>query len=789
MHAVALGETGARDPDAVGHKAANLSRFASAFRVPPAFCLTASVHDSLGAAGPAERTALRGIVAEAYARLAPLTGADEPRVAVRSSAIGEDGATASFAGQHETLLNVRGVDAIVDAVFACWRSASSDHAMAYRRAQGLDGTARVAVLVQQMVDSEVSAIAFGVDPVSGDRDLIVIDSASGLGDRIASGDVTPDRYAVRKSDRAIVARPADGVLDLARALEIAELVLALERENGHAVDVECAFAGGALYLLQCRPVTTLATDFPVEWKHPDDANLSWTRDDAHFGEPLPRLLCDYVANAAHFGLRRRAEIDDTPMRGRLEPFNGRFYIAIERRAAGDLASLQTAAGARIRARARRLRRQWDEEFMPRLREHWAALQAFARDAATLPAPDLADAWDALWLRVRDVWTIHMLTTGGAYTVMGELAEKYERLVGGTKSDAFKLTQARAPALQQLERDLHALTERVRRGPAVAGALATGASLDDLRSLDGGAQLVGEIERFLERHGNLGHAGEDMRQLAWADDPPSLLRELDRRIAHPGEDPDARHARLIAEGDAIAARARETLRDRPGDLAEFEEVLATARDAGPLTEEHNYWLDRQVQAHMARVFRAMGRRLAAEGLTADAKDVYPLRQAEISAALRERRDLRELVRERAAEYARWRRLRAPAWLGANPGANPPTLADLQYRAPQDDPTVIKGAPASGGLRRGPATLVRSAADFPKMRPGDVLVCRSSNVSWIPLFTIAAAVVTDIGGPLSHAAVVAREFGVPAVVGCAVALERLRDGMMVEVDGDRGTVRPL
>ena len=116
-------------------------------------------------------------------------------------------------------------------------------------------------------------------------------------------------------------------------------------------------------------------------------------------------------------------------------------------------------------------------------------------------------------------------------------------------------------------------------------------------------------------------------------------------------------------------------------------------------------------------------------------------------------------------------------------------DLNYRAQQDAAGVIKGVPASSGLRRGRAKLVRSLADFPKMTKGDVLVCRSSNVSWIPLFTIAAAVVTDVGGSLSHAAVVAREFGVPAVVGCDVALTTLRDGELVEVDGDRGTVRQI
>src|SRR5205814_3778530 len=122
----------------------------------------------------------------------------------------------------------------------CWRSADNDRVTAYRARQGIEGTIHVAVLVQQMVDSEISAIAFGIDPVSGDKEVVVIDAARGLGDQIASGEITPDRYVVRKSDLD-VSGPRHGVLDDHRAREIAKLTLALGRENGHAVDVECAF--------------------------------------------------------------------------------------------------------------------------------------------------------------------------------------------------------------------------------------------------------------------------------------------------------------------------------------------------------------------------------------------------------------------------------------------------------------------------------------------------------------------------------------------------------------------
>src|SRR5260221_13194950 len=334
MRAIDLAEREARDPTAVGHKAANLARFAAGYRVPRGFCPSTSVYDELKAAmspaGMAERGALRACVADAYERLAGLVRERDPLVAVRSSATGEDSADASFAGQHETILNVSGVDAVVEAVLECWRSAGNERVTAYRAQQGITAPAQVAVLVQQMVDADVSAIAFGVDPVSGDDSVVVIDAALGLGDKIAAGEITPDRYVVRKSDRSVTG-PASGALSEAQAREIGTLTLALEREDAHPVDVECAFANGVLYLLQCRPITTLASAFPVAWVHPDDAKLHWRRDDAHYEGPVPHLVNDYRKHGPNFGLRRRAEILDQPLLIRPEAFSGRSYTTVMRR--------------------------------------------------------------------------------------------------------------------------------------------------------------------------------------------------------------------------------------------------------------------------------------------------------------------------------------------------------------------------------------------------------------------------------------------------------------------------
>ena len=776
MRAIDLAEREALDPAAVGHKAANLARFAANYRVPPAFCLSTSVYDELRAAltpeGASEREALSLCVADAYERLAGTIGMRDPRVAVRSSATGEDSGEASFAGQHETILNVSGVDAVVEAVLDCWRSVGNERVAAYRREKGIDAAVQVAVLVQQMVDADTAAIAFGIDPVSGDTEIIVIDAAAGLGDKIASGEITPDHYTVRRSDLHVTG-PLRGALDEPQAHAVAKLVLALERETGHPVDVECAFAKGELYLLQCRPITTLSNTFPVQWRTPSDAQLHWRRDDAHGGEPVPRLIGDITERGPSAGLQRRAEILDLPLRPRAEPFCGRSYTTAERRfPTGDMDELLTRGNVRVRADARLGRRRWDDEHLPALRAHYAWIEQRTREMPTLPRADLAPVWDEAWRRFGDVWVMHMLTVHAAFAGGDELSALYEKLTGGSALDALKLTQGRAHTLQQLDRDLEKLAALRARGdtPAFDTALRT----------------------FLASpHGNLGNAGEDARKPVWRDEPRLLLAELDRRMASRSDSAETRHARLIADGDAVEVRTRELLRDRPEDLAHFEEVLAHARAVAPLTEEHNYHLDRQIQANMRRLFLALGARMVADGQLAAAEDIYYFHVQEISDALRDGRPLQDLTRGRASEYASWRRLRHPRTLGAAAGAISAlsTRTDLNYRTKQDEAGVIKGIAASAGLGRGRVCLVRGAHEFDKLRAGDILVCRSSNVSWIPLFTIAAAIVTDVGGSLSHAAVVAREFGVPAVTGCSVALEQLRDGDLVEVDGEHGTVRQV
>jgi pyruvate,water dikinase len=273
-----LGDDDCHREAIVGGKAASLSRLAALHTVPHGFAIPAVPALADAVPGP-----LVPSIEAAYHALGEHCGSAPLPVAVRSSAIDEDGSDSSFAGQHDTYLNIRGAEAVVHAVLRCARSAASHEALAYRTARGLSvEDVRIAVLVQQLVASDVSAVAFSANPVTGSRDEVMINANWGLGESIVGGMATPDTFVVSKSARAVTASdiacktvmtvmtetgtedadvPAairtQPSLEDAQVMAIAELATRLERDLGFAVDIECAFARGQLFLLQCRPITTL----------------------------------------------------------------------------------------------------------------------------------------------------------------------------------------------------------------------------------------------------------------------------------------------------------------------------------------------------------------------------------------------------------------------------------------------------------------------------------------------------------------------------------------------------
>ncbi len=284
MHIIFFDQPGADDISLCGGKAASLGRLASTNKVPPGFCLTVNAYQKWLATGSNEMPdEIASKIRDAYAGLEEVCGEPNVPVAVRSSAVDEDGSGESFAGLHDTYLNIIGAESVTGAVIECWRSLRIQRALDYRTARGLKtSTPMMGVAVQQLVLADVSAVAFSANPISGDWTEVVINANYGLGEAVVSGATTPDTIVVKKDDPSqqevtigskeiMTVRTDSGTTEKSvpstmrgqpaltseQAREIAALAQRLEEQHGWPIDLECAIHGSQLYLLQCRPITTL----------------------------------------------------------------------------------------------------------------------------------------------------------------------------------------------------------------------------------------------------------------------------------------------------------------------------------------------------------------------------------------------------------------------------------------------------------------------------------------------------------------------------------------------------
>ena len=281
--------------------------------------------------------------------------------------------------------------------------------------------------------------------------------------------------------------------------------------------------------------------------------------------------------------------------------------------------------------------------------------------------------------------------------------------------------------------------------------------------------------------------------SWIEDPTPLIAALQDAVTQPERDPEAELAALAEERERLTAEARGRLADFPEAVqGQFEFLLDAARQGTVLQEDHNYWIDTQVIYEVRQVVLEMGRRLATNGGLESAEDVFQLRVEELGDLSA---DLRAVVADRKVEMEAFRRVASPPVIGSLPPGAPPddpisrAVIKMFGGRPKESvsPDVFYGMPGSPGVARGRVRILRSLADGDVLEHGEVLVAETTAPPWTPLFGRAAAIVTDAGGILSHCAVVAREYSIPAVVGTLRATSVLRDGQLIEVDGTNGSIR--
>jgi pyruvate,water dikinase len=776
------------DTGSVGTKAAVLGELRGAgFAVPDGFVLRT------GAQGDAGGHAFGGVPVPAAIR-AELADALEALgggpVAVRSSGVAEDLADRSFAGQYESVLNVRGVDELVDAVRRCWASASAERVAAYRGGPVETVRAGLGVLVQVMVPAESAGVAFSVNPVTG-ADEVVLSAVRGLGDRLLAGECTGDEWVVR-GGRAERTAGEEHALTGDQARQIAELTSRVARYFGTPQDVEWAVVDGEIRLLQARPVTGLpaadvpeipvAIDVPPGfWSRDRNTRRPWVPAQRSVFLPVFARACRHVFAFTTGSAPQVREIGGWPYLS-LPPDSPRDRIARLERIAGRVAVGEPLA----------LVNRWHNEWKP----------VFARRIARLRAVELR--------RLNDEGLAAHL--GDLVRLFGELHEVYFRLSGAAIALLGELGVTCAELLDWPPERVLALRGGL-TGDHMPAATGLGRLAELLREVgdEDDSRFVAAFAGYVDEYGHR-TVGFDLTEPTLAEQPGLLLALVRAQRDRPYDFAAERDALLLRQSTALVA-AREILAGRDADERErFERAFAASEASGPVRDEKVFYAV-SLWALLRYALLDLGRRLAERGSTDRVDDVFFVELDDALEALRGGQHPREAVSLARGRHAWALAHPGPPSYGEPPtpatGSDDPSAADEPVSAaaarvgavgrfwmglwgggvgtrPEDGSLV--GVAASAGRYTGPVRVLLTIADFAKLRPGDVLVCPETTAQWAVLFPSVGAVVTDNGSLLSHPAILAREYGVPAVVATREASRTFRDGEVVTVDGSTGIVYP-
>jgi rifampicin phosphotransferase len=758
--------------------------------------------------------AVRAEIAEAYAGL----GEDVP-VAVRSSATAEDLPEASFAGQQDTYLNVRGPEDLLTAVRDCWASLWTARAMAYRARQGIDpASVSLAVVVQQMVDAEAAGVMFTANPSNGRRDETVISAAWGLGESVVSGSVNTDNIVVRAPDGAVVSYetadkavmtiyaeqrtheipvPVDQrtrpVLSEAKAAELAAYGTSIENHFGAPQDIEWARADGRFWILQSRPITALPeaeAPQPTDWTVPEPTAM-YVRASIveQLPDPLSPLFADMIDGAVTRSLQSLFRellnedlIQDSDVG--LPTVNGYAYYRYNR--SGMVRLLwKTPKAVRAVFTGGMLQARWRDYAHPRYRRivsDWTALTI-----SELSTDELLAGVQELVEAAAEYYTAVQTIIPAAATSEIVLTRFYEAVVR-TKDDppaqVFVLGFDSEPI--RAEKSLYDLATWTRSHQEVAESLL---SLPPQEFLERAAASDDPVwhewyARFQAHLSAYGHTvyNLDFMNPVPADDPAPLLETLRFFVSGKGVDPYERQQRSATRREEATAAVLARL--DPVRAKAFRRLLHWAQAAAPVREDALADVG-LAWPQVRRMLAEVGRRLQQAGVINEPDDVFWLRRTEIDESLG---SLVDQVEQRKALWRGQRRATPPQLLPKG-GWGDMFRKWMPAASEEQTGNVIKGIAGSMGTVTAPARVLGGPQDFGQMQPGDVLVASITTPAWTSLFAMASGVVTDIGGPLSHSSIVAREYGIPAVLGTAVATRLIHSGQLITVDGDAGVVRLL
>lgn len=776
-----------------GGKGAVLGQlYQAGYPIPDGFVITARAFGENGRLSP-------NTWQQVCSHLAQLRQADPAAsFAVRSSALSEDSAQASFAGEFETVLDVRSDEGVMQAITAVYESQFHERVVAYRQTvvghhspPDMMATAHMAVVVQLLVQADFAGVLFTADPVTGRHSHMVGNYVAGLGEQLVSGEATPETFTL--------ARPK-GQYDGGAAMRkygrrLFKLAKRLEWDLGGPQDVEWAVADGQLYLLQSRPITTMQAYNPAtgEWNDSYRGQYLWTN--ANFGEAVPDVMTPMTWSLLQIYAR---ETFSLPLPGN-HPFfgniGGRFYMngTLAHSMFKGLGFGQKRVDAEMREFFGTLPHHIDIPLIPFSR--WALIRGllkFAPSAMRRVRQNRRELAD-FTVTVPDKTAVFQQRIATANT-RNELIAVWRDLLR-LLTKAFQMLQAGTGQFEDKIRPLRQqLTKLV--GEADANSLLSGFSRD-------GAQLasLGPLVGLWQV--TQGKLGETAYRQQYGHRGP---HEFELSLPRPAEDPDwlIQQQANLADIDVPAmlakqAAQRETiwqkvLQQQPRRAKKLERQLEDVAEAARSREAIRSELIRVVG-----VVRAFA--LKAGELTGLEETIFFLRLEEMVAVLQGDEMPFGEIAVRQEAHQRFSALPPypalingrfdPHQWAADPDRrydyyDVSDLRDLEDLGGLVDDTLLKGFPGAAGIVTGKVRRIDTPEDGHQLQAGEILVTTTTNIGWTPLFPKAAAIVTDVGAPLSHAAIVARELGIPAVVGCGNATMRLKTGDAVRVNGVLGTV---
>lgn len=829
-----LGSRESLDPSLCGAKAANLARLKRAgFPVPPGFVITAGALD--------ERTPSAADIEHAYRKLSP----DNTKVAVRSSSTAEDLPGLSFAGQYESYLNIETLEDLLGAIAACRQSLSSERAQVYLAKSGIKSiSVKMAVLVQRMVPADLSGVIFTANPLNGYKCQMLVNLSRGTGEALASGKAEPVQLVLEKSTGAVISGRTDTLVP-GMISELVRKALKIEELFGQPQDIEFSFDRGRLHILQSRPITALPEPqlpYPIIWGKEtsrrilDEATIYWSNWNTRENMPYPlkplswSFLNDLLFPAIFrvlFGTR-----PDSPLYEHcflVDLVNGRAYWNMNLlfghpffgfllrpllkhldREAGETFECLLQSGRlaphKPRISGLGLFREWTVAVKTWMGFPWfssiASIEAnclaywkradlynsfpmdglsnldllkrareFGYQTARAAFPMLMVAGKALWGMSLIEWLTHRWKDLNLDHLLAGIPSN--KTTEGAL-ELFRLSEMPTEVRKTFESwpggDFRALEENL--GQSVQGR-----------------EYLDRIAGFLDKHGHRGLKDLDFGYPSWGEDRTFIYQVIKDYLDYgPGDKTPLDHyeeakGRRIELTEEIERRLRNTF---AGWLKAriFRFGLKQAQDHFPLRENEKYYGLRCFPGSR-RIVQEIGRRYQEDGLLKDKDDIFFLTVPEIEQMEKtgapDGAVVQRLIEARKSQWREQVDARPPSLVRSDGVVETETAGD------KPEPGVLHGVPASPGTAKGIARVLREPSEALRLRKGEILVAPYTEPGWAPLFLLAKALVMEVGGAVCHGAIVAREYGIPAVVGAKGATVSIRDGQEITVDGNRGEVR--